>query len=256
MSRALSLSLAVAGSMILAGAAVSSGAIISDFEAPTYTTGSDIRTIDGWVGTGATIGKVYPDAGSGYVPPSYPVLSGAQSYVFYSGTWRARPFGSAAPDVVEGSTISAIVRVQSSSASAFYFSRNAVGGSQTAGIEFNKTTTNLDIWSSGGSSSTSFAYAPTTNYLVELTLHFTTATFDAYVTDLTNSGPRTLLTSGASFYGGALTESAAQANGGVMLIHNSGGELYVDDIQVNTVPEPAVLGLLGLGGLMLLRRRK
>lgn len=242
-SSSLAMAAAAAGLGLLATASRSGAAMIANFEAPTYATGSDVYGIDGWGGTNAVIGKVYPDAGSGYLPPNYPVLSGSQSYVHYSGGWRAKAFGSAAADVAEGSTLSTIARVQSASASDFYFSRNALGGSQTAGIEFNESTNKLDIWDSNGSEAGSFTYALKTNYLLELTLHFSTATFDAYVTDLTNSGPRTQLASGASLYGGALTVSAAQTTGGVMFNHLTGGEFYYDDIQVNAVPEPASLGL-------------
>jgi hypothetical protein len=44
--------------------------------------------------------------------------------------------------------------------------------------------------------------------------------------------------------------------GKIRIINNTGGAgtVYYDNVRL--VPEPATLGLLGLGGLVLLRRRK
>ncbi|MEX2672123.1 MAG: PEP-CTERM sorting domain-containing protein [Phycisphaeraceae bacterium] len=51
---------------------------------------------------------------------------------------------------------------------------------------------------------------------------------------------------------GSLTHAAL----GVDRSSISGGEVRIDEIQLQAVPEPATLGLLTVGGLFMLGRRK
>lgn len=255
MSRALSLSLAAAGSMILAGAAVSSGAIIANFEQPTYTAGThEISGIDGWTrAVGAANGGWVSPAGA-WGPPTYPILEGSQSWVQYANEQYVRGWGSAASEVSDGATLSALVRpgTMGSGFVGFYLNATSSTNLPVAGIRMNYDGTNYLFRmanASGGAYGPSFT--PTDTYKLELVLDFTNATATGYATDVTTSGPRTSIGSIAFSNNGNII-----ANGGVQLYTAGGNYPVYDDIQVNAVPEPAMLGLLGLGGLVLMRRRK
>lgn len=231
-------------------------AVVANFESPTYTAGTDIGGVDGWVKHSGD-GRVTPDANSGYVPPTYPILQGSQSFVQYGTGFYGRGWGSASSAVADGSTLSALVRHEinaSSGVSGLYMSDNAGlgGGGSPAGVEFNHASDTIDLFGSGGSTSSGYAFANATTYLVEMVLDFTTDSFQAYATDLTNAGPRTSL--GSKSFASAEDASTVAADGGVLILR-AGSAVFWDAIEVNAIPEPALGGLLAMAATALLRRK-
>ncbi|OHB55829.1 MAG: hypothetical protein A2Y12_15575 [Planctomycetes bacterium GWF2_42_9] len=84
-------------------------------------------------------------------------------------------------------------------------------------------------------------------------------TYDAYFTDVTAGGSRTLVAS--SFNGASKLSDAGIAHGweintGATAVGsgNSWNQVYFDDLKITEVPEPATVSLLGLGGIALIRR--
>jgi len=267
MSRFSGLSLAVAGSVFLAGTAVSNAAVISNFEAPTYTADQDVvsasggvRGVDGWgaIGWASGSGVVTPYTSGGFVPPAYPILEGSQSFFLVSGATYNRGWGSAASEVADGASVSALVRIGDPYSTAgrtvsFDITPVISGFGTLAGIRLNTGTHTFSL-AGTNPSALNVGYLDQTTYKLEMVLDFTNKQINACATDITNSGPQVSLgTSG--FNDNTVTASYLAANGGVMIGKN-GSYVFFDDFQVNAIPEPAALSLLGFGGLMMLRRRK
>lgn len=243
-----------------------SAAMMADFEPPTYegnpATQTDIDGTNGWLATGGQ-GTLFPDNTSGYVPPGYPPLAGTQSYVLWgpTGIYQAKGFGGDASQVGNESILAALTGVEvyasgSGTLAGFYLSDNVASGSTPGGIEYWKPTHTFALYGQGGTDVISaIPWVNNVVYKVEIEMDFTTDTFNGYVTDITNSGPRQLI--GTQQFDNALDAGTTAANGGVVITGGfNGSSSYWDNIEINAVPEPASLGLLGIFGLLALSRRR
>jgi len=180
-------------------------------------------------------------------------LAGSQSAVeatnFYGRGW-----GSAASEVSDGATLSWLVKedVAGSGTSEFYLSQN--GGGTIGGIILSQSDGKVQLYGSGSTVTTSYAYTVGNIYKLEMVLDFTNGQFTGYATNVTNSGSRTLL--GAKAFNTTVDAASVALNGGVIL--GSTTETFWDDIQITAaaVPEPGTPGLLSIAGLMALRRRR
>ncbi len=247
----------VAALMVSAGAA--SAAVVVNFEPPTYTAGQDINSgQDGWVRFGSVNGRVTPDTNSGYVPPTYPILEGTQSFVLYTnGGGYGHTWGAAgAAEVADGAVVSWLMRTEvntGASGPEVYLSDNVAGGSTPAGLVFDEASSQIKLNGAGSNTNSGFSYTFFTNYKLEMELDFTLDQYTAYATDLTNGGARTLLGT-KPFYMG-LDASNVAATGGLFFGKYGGSAYFIDDVQMN-VPEPAALSLVGLAALGMLGRKR
>jgi hypothetical protein len=243
--------------MFLAGAVVSNGAVISNFETPTYTAGThELDSVDGWTrASGAANGGWVTPTGA-YIPPTYPILEGSQSWLQYANEQYVRGWGSASSAVGDGSTLSALVRPGTMSAGfvGFYLNATSTTAAPVVGIRMNYDGASSYQFRMANASGGSYAgsFDPTHTYKLELVIDFTNQTAVGWATDVTTSGSPFNIGS-IAFAGGS---GNVIANGGVQLYTAGGNYPVYDDIQINAVPEPAALSLLGFGGLMMLRRRK
>jgi len=227
-----------------------SALIVDDFDS--YAAGSTLAS-NGYTQFGGGASIVYPDAGSGLVPPAFPPLQGTQS-VYLSSQFDGRGWGAASVAVGDGMTLSWLVRDEidaSTGQTQFYLSNNAGigGGGSLAGILLDHATEEIRL-TGLTETATGFSFLAPNTYKFEMVVDFTAATFDAYFTDVTGAGSRTLLGTGKAFT--PVTAAAMAADGGVLL-GAAGSAASFDDIQLIAVPEPASIALLALSGLFLLR---
>jgi hypothetical protein len=193
------------------------------------------------------------------------ILEGSQSLYHYGpveqGYFAARGFGAAASEVANGSIISSLYREEvdgTAGQGAFYLSDNAGigGGGTVGGVLFDQASNTVQLSNGGTATPTTYAYIFNNVYKVEMELNFTTDTFDAYITNTTTGGPRTFL--GTQAFGAALDAATFASDGGILLTKQnaSAANVVFDDITVTAVPEPAAIGLLGIGAMGLMRRRR
>ena len=214
----------------------SNGEVISDFESPLYTTGNSIGGVDGWI-EDSPQSIVYPDAGSGLVPPVYPPLEGGQS-VYSLGHYR-KPFDAAESNVLQnGAVLSFRVRVEANlTGQTWFFLRDDLAtGSTPAGIILNDADNRIHL--SGNSDvATSYFFTNATTYLVEMHLNFLNDEFGAYATDISNGGPRTWL--GIVPFSMDLDPVSVGSIGGISITRFSGSAAMWDAIELNPLMLPA-----------------
>jgi hypothetical protein len=221
-------------------------AVISDFEPPTFTADTDIAGLDGWIAFGSAEGRVMPSASTGYVPPSYPILSGSQSFAHYREDFYGRAWGLAASQVTNRTTFSWLMRTEFNSTFGFnavYFSQNVGigGGSTPGGIELPEATNTFHLFGGSGSTNTAVSYTPATTYRLEMELDFTSDQFEAFVTDVTNNGSRISL--GIKAFTVPLDAATVASNGGIFFGRSGGTAAMYDDFSITSMPDlPAVPG--------------
>jgi hypothetical protein len=212
---------------ILAGTLGSSAETFCDFEPPTYTNNTSFLGVDGWQQTGGTPDSlVTPHITSGYVQ----ALQGKQSALIGSMDHsRYRTFRRAGKLPFEnGCTVSWLwQRPEGLGISWFYLSDNLAGGSTPVGIELdasgNILLTGTDTTDSGKD------YEAGKTYRLEIVLDFTKHQFEAFVTNVTDNGPRTSL--GTKPFKADLSAPDFLDDGGIFLRGN--GATLMDDIRVN-----------------------
>lgn len=263
----------------LMGSAASAG-LVADFESPTFTAPTHYGVgpmADGWsvLASYADITPgVSPQRFAAYpAPPNFDqVLSGSQSLAVEGNSGWVTKRISSDPDLGDGATLSWLMRVDGTTGAVSAGLSKTLGGINAGfavpvGGNFAVT---------GGSTIPDATLALTTThvYLMEMTLDFTNGAFEGYVTDNTIAGPRTHI-GHASFTTG-ITVSDILTTGGIFIDTNVQGPAnfagppggnpldpnyysgapFFDDFKITAVPEPASAGLLSLGALALLRRRR
>lgn len=256
-------------------AATASAGLVADFEQPTYTAPNSVNGIDGWnilASYASVTPGVAPNRFAAYpAPPNFnQVLEGSQSLAVEGNhAWVTKRITDG--DLGDGSTLSWEMRVDGTTGTASTGLSKTLGGIN-AGFDA-PVGGNFSV--TGGSTipDASLAVTSTHKYLMEMVLDFTNGAFEGYVTDLTAAGPRTHI-GHASFTTG-ITVNDINTGGGIFIDANiegpanfagppggnpndpnyySGVAVY-DQFAVTAVPEPASIMLLGLGSLVLLRRR-
>ena len=234
--------------------------VISDFEAPAYSPGGDTSLngmlANGWA-TGGAGGIIYPSTG---VPlPTYTPLVGDQSVYVYSATW-SHDWGAGASAVGDGATVSYNVRteVNAGAGETWFFVSHSLPGSTPAGIIMRESDDEVFLLGANGGATanylpTGFNYTNFKNYKFEMILDFTNDRFDAYVTNVSDVGPRTFL--GTQDFTTDLDPVDTATNGGIIMGNWGGGTASMWD-QFEIVPEPASLALFALGGLLAARLRR
>lgn len=241
LSRYLARGLCVAA-VVLSAHATARGAMLLTFENPPYTAGT-LGTQDNWANSfGVTpISTVVTS----------PALAGAQSLQI-SGGGRSRAFqpsegGALSTNGMVFSYLQAITVHGGATGNAFGFLSSNIASSTNLGVGFKNG--NIDIYSNGSVVAT-FLNAYNTSasdvYLVEIVPKFTpTQTFTVTFKNMTtNSAP---ITSSSFTWGGGTTLT------GFIFFGNNGTTAVFDNI---TLPEPASLALLGLGGWVVVGRRR
>jgi hypothetical protein len=219
-------------------------AVISDFEPPMFTADTDIAGVDGWIAFDSAEGKVMPSASTGYIPPTYPILSGSQSFAHYREDFYGRAWGLAASEVTNRSTFSWLMRTEFNAASGYnavYFSHNVGigGGSTPGGVELNEATNTFHLFGDSGSTNTAVSYTPATTYLLEMELNFTSDQFETFVTDVTNNSARASL--GIKAFVVPLDAATVASNGGIFFGRLGGTAAMYDDFSITAIPDPPVV---------------
>src|SRR5262245_23988786 len=89
----------VAASLSLACISQTQAVVVDNFDS--YAAGSSLPS-NGWTAFGGG-SIVYPDAGSGLVPPTYNPLEGTKSVYIHGGGQAGRGWGAASSAVADGS---------------------------------------------------------------------------------------------------------------------------------------------------------
>lgn len=262
--------LAVVSILGLASASASA-ALVSNFEAPTFTAGASVSGIDNW-NVAASYGYITPGApiNRGYqIPtPAYGdvVLQGSQSLQAEgNAAWITKRITSD-PDLGDGATLSYLTQIWGDSGTADVSLTHNVGGSTPVGV----SAAAGGNFSTFGGSTTPDVSVPVINgktYLVEMVTDFTAGNIQAYVTNVTDSGPRQHI--GFATFATPFTTAQVFASGGLFLASNVegpnnrpnaqpgdySGVVYYDSFNIApAVPEPASLSMLTLGALTMFRR--
>ena len=220
---------------------------------------------------GSGIAQVTPETGGNGLSV---VLQGAQSAGFTSaGIHIGKSFANSNQSItVQGDTLEMTSLLRAVGTTQTYYqyllTNNALSG-LSGGIEMNAGGGAIYIYGKKdagavNSYNTGFTYAADTTYSTRFLMDFSTDTFKAYYTDITNSGSEVELTAGGVFAFdpslGNLTLSGILGSGGMDYSVNTGGanRFYVDALTATTVPEPHVgaLMVMAAGVLLVFRRNR
>ena len=230
---------------------------ISNFEAPTYTAGTDFVGVDLWEEVNSpTSHQVTPDAITSQV------LEGSQSAVLVtsSRSWVKRGWGQDTTGVINNTddfVLSAYWSQPAPGASEFWFSSSAgVGGNATlAAIEF-QSDGNIWLEALSGKTDSGFSYVAGDTYHIWMQINMGTDTFTGFARNVTADGP--ILNLGGDGLTSAQTAGTITGVGGIILINDGANTLVFDNIQVGTavIPEPSAFVLLSIGGMIVWRRSR
>lgn len=240
--------------MSLISTASSRGVTFSDFESPTYTSGTSFIGVDGWVvlsGT-ASRARVTPTTNPDDLSFWPIVLEGSQS-AFVNADWVGRTWNGLESYVGDGLRISWLVRKDAFSRADMYMTYDVAGFITPVGVLLDASGNIKMLAPDSGTVDSGFDYLTNKTYRMTMELVFSANTMTATAQNLTDGGP--VVSLGSVFYGNAFEASlvAAGANGGLIMNERDGLPTIYDDIQV--VPEPSSALLLTLGGLLFIRRR-
>jgi hypothetical protein len=243
---------------MLVAAGPASAAFI-DFEPPIYTADATVQGQDGWTnGFASPNSKITPATETGVV------LAGQQSLaVTHTGLYR-RAVNLPAGPLPEEITVSYLHRVDATADGtrygAFYLSHNFSATATPMGVEAYVT----NAGNPGFFTLFGVPYTPSSvpaeigdTYLVEMVIDFgaPTPTFEGFATNLTDTGPRLSLGTRSSFAALSAADIFQNTNGGIYAGNGNATAAYFDDIDI-VIPEPASLGLVALGGLVMMSRRR
>ncbi len=218
------------------------------FELPTYTAGSGVVGLDGWTDFLGATTVVTPDgSGSGDIR----VLEGSQS-LRLSGARSIlqRNFGpGSAYD--DGSVVSARMMLDGPDGGhgEFFFSHDQVGLLTPAGIvaiageNFFTFGFENGVLATPNGSDSGVAVLTNVDYLLELVLDLPNQSFESFVTNLTDDGPRTSL--GIVGFGLGeedVVEAADNSNSGFVVITRNDAVAIFDELAISTVATPDLPG--------------
>ena len=219
-----------------------------NFESPRYTTGSDVVGHDGWSDYLGATTSVTPDAAGSN---DMRVLEGSQSLrLGGSRSIIQRNFGQGTV-FDHGTTLS--VRMMLSGPvggqGEFHFSHNQSNLATPAGIVA-KAGGNFFVFGfknggleTGDGSDTGVAVVADVDYLLELVLDLSNQSFESYVTNLTDDGPRTSLgVYNFALNGGDSVDAADVIDSGYVLITRSSAVGIFDELKVMPLSVPYIQG--------------
>jgi hypothetical protein len=247
------------GAALLGAAEVSQAAFV-DFEPPTYTANVTVAGQDGWQsGFASPNSKITPAIETSVV------LAGAQSLaVTHTGLYRKAVNLPAGP-LPEEITVSYLHRVDADPSGtrygSFYLSHNFTTAATPMGVEaYAYNGGNPGFFTLFGLPYPVPSAVPVIagkTYLVEMVLDFgtPTPTFEGFATNLTDAGPRLSLGTRSSFATLTAADIFQNTNGGLYVGNGDASIAFFDDITI-VIPEPASVGLLAAGAVVVLGRRR
>ena len=222
-------------------------AAIYDFEAPTYSGSNDgsvaLAGQDGWT---ANVANAVMNVASGHVIPA-----GDQA-AYLNGDGYAR-HSLTAETFADGTEFSWLQRV--------YADWNTTDLNNGDGATYTEVTFEADglvyVLSGGsGNVSTGVTWAAGLSggdtFKVREVLDFTNQQYNVLLTNLTAGTPE--VDTGWHNFWAATTAAGASGTSSEVLLRMRSGGTY-DDVAISTVPEPATMMLMALGGMALLRRK-
>ncbi|MEN8254625.1 MAG: PEP-CTERM sorting domain-containing protein [Verrucomicrobiota bacterium] len=233
---------------VVALAAFSAQAELIDFESPTYSVGA-LNGQDGWAHSTGSANVVADSTVVG------PTASSVINYGWAASAWLQRDL-----DVTPAAAMTVEFDVSQWSGTAVhkFYLRDQANRSY-AGVYLHATAGVWGYQSGGGLTGNVYSGAlgiGATASHVKMDLDFSTSTYDLYIYD--NGGALRGSLADISFVGADTTLANMEASGGARLsINNTYASTLLGYDNIEVVPEPATLGLLGLSGagLLFLRRK-